>query len=154
MSIEFTDEQVAELSRWSQELRETKSLQGMGKLRSIDNRYCCLGIYANITSIGQWSNLNEDKAVPNWIFEIDDDYSALTLPYKTRTILGLNQSLTIRNVHGDFEERTLIFAFSQLNDYGKWTFLQIADEIDFLVANRTLSPKAQKAMYWRVVEDV
>lgn len=39
---------------WLEALRSGKYEQGRGKLRSTDNKFCCLGVLCDISNLGVW----------------------------------------------------------------------------------------------------
>ena len=41
------------VKKWIEVLRTTDKKQGIGRLRTLDNKYCCLGIYCDVKG-GEW----------------------------------------------------------------------------------------------------
>ena len=154
MSLTFTEEQLYELARWRDTLRETTIKQTQRVLRNHYEKCCCLGVYCHISPIGQWIDLNEGDLMleHKWAFETGCDHSELSPPHEVRKQLGLHQVITVDHL-GRRTDRELAFVFTQLNDEHEWTFHQIADEIDYMIENKTLSPLAQDTLRWYLVED-
>lgn len=62
----ITPEQKTE---WIKALRSGKYLQGSGSLRTKDNKFCCLGVLADVLNPKGWNKLGcwryHDKAAPD-----------------------------------------------------------------------------------------
>lgn len=44
--------------KWVQALRSGKYSQGINTLRTRDNKYCCLGVLADVSGLGIWRETN------------------------------------------------------------------------------------------------
>ena len=85
--------------RWLDALRSGGYDKGVGRLKGRDNDYCCLGVLADISNVGEWKQ-GED----GWEFRIDEDVAqdwakehaswAETMPNCTTyfgSVVGLSQ---------------------------------------------------------------
>ncbi len=98
---------------WIGALESEEYQQGEGQLRTVDNKFCCLGVLCDIAAkhgLGQW---NSDF----FVSPISEAYAVLTTDVMTWA--GLND--TNPNVEYDGKETSL----AALNDEGK-TFAEIA----------------------------
>lgn len=93
--------------RWTAELRGGRYTQSPGYLRTVDDRYCCLGVAADLVDPGEW--LSVPGASYDW------NGSDVDLPDDVLVYLGL----TVRDMN------TLMV----MNDEGQ-TFGEIANWID------------------------
>lgn len=97
-------------AEWLKALRSGEYQQGMRRLRNIHNKYCCLGVLADICDVS-WQRRDRDS--PAYYF--DESFRIGALPRKMLQDLGLSQA----------QQGELI----RLNDEGN-TFTQIADWIE------------------------
>jgi hypothetical protein len=95
--------------QWVEALRSGKYEQGKHQLRSLDNKFCCLGVLCDIMG-AKWKEFNDVYAS-----EYNNSCNEQYLPESLRSILGLERS----------SELTL----SGLNDMGKG-FSFIADFLE------------------------
>lgn len=61
------------MTRWVEALRSGKYAQGDVKCRSVDNRYCPLGVLCETLNIGQWVKPTEDSQY--YLYDVPDDKS-------------------------------------------------------------------------------
>lgn len=47
-------------AKWLEALRSGKYKQGRGKLRSVDDEFCCLGVLCDISGQGQWKMVESE----------------------------------------------------------------------------------------------
>lgn len=99
--------------KWVEALRSGKYEQGRNHLRTIDGRFCCLGVLADIVDPGSW----ETSSCPKDEFFIHQG-SSLTLSDEFAEQVGLdgNQQMALwkRNDGSTLIER---HSFSQIADY-------------------------------------
>lgn len=95
---------------WVLALRSGEYQQGIGFLRTINDRFCCLGVKADQMAK---AGLIDGPAPSGWAYTYGD--LAGGLDHETRCLIGLGRA----------EESTLI----SMNDGGK-SFLEIADWIE------------------------
>jgi hypothetical protein len=98
--------------KWVAALRSGEYEQGVGKLRSLDNKFCCLGVACDLVDPTQWSKM----------YELDyyywGRYEWETLPNAVRSVISrYGQSI---NTSGLIHR----------NDISLWSFAQIADWIE------------------------
>jgi len=112
--------------KWIDTLRSDKYEQGRTSLRSLDNKYCCLGVLCDIIDNTKWNRLR------SWMFPgdlvgyqyiTDRDMNSSSLPKEYVDLIGLNDPL------GCKKEPLQNGSLAQLNDLGK-TFQQIADALE------------------------
>ncbi len=96
-------------NRWIEALRSGEYKQGMAKLRTIDDRFCCLGVLCDISNISTWIN--------NGIFH---SYAYGGLAFEILPI--------IVGEWADLDEGSQQILM-RLNDSGK-SFIEIADYIE------------------------
>ena len=98
--------------KWVDALRSGKYEQGQGRLRTTDNKFCCLGVLCDISGTSSWK-----KAPAGFIY---DDGFAFP-PASVREWAELDRS----NIWFRGESLSVI----ELNDTGA-TFAEIADKIE------------------------
>jgi len=99
-------------SKWLEDLRSDKHVQGEGQLRTLDNRFCCLGVLCDLYNPDGWEeNLEE------WSYGEGPDYchEIGVLPHDFRVDMGID---------GDAQDHLI-----RMNDAGK-SFAEIADWIE------------------------
>jgi len=154
MKILFKDEQKNELIKWSHELRTTQKSQGRGCLRTYDNEFCCLGVYADIIHPERWSSVSNN----NWNIRSDVEggfenmfgsslYHDVDLPDLWAERLGLDKTLVLE----DNSLTSVQAIFIELNDDVGWSFSQIADEIDCLVERGWFSDECIENLFTKVL---
>jgi hypothetical protein len=143
MKFQFTDEQRQEMIKWRDELRTTAKAQGEGQLRSLDNDFCCLGIYVDMYP-DKWTSDEDTWFVKERIpdnekigSEFDDLYFDLELPHKMSEVLGLDKTTKLLDPNGEMSNLQAIFIY--MNDEAHLTFKEIANEIDHLLEHGTFS---------------
>lgn len=154
MTFDFTDDQASELMWWRDHLRDTTKKQTVKMLRNTDGGFCCLGLYLDECSPENWVVMHEEACGGYWSFHynaIDDlinfenrTHHKISLPLKYRRKLGLDQIAW-------FDEKNdipidLQTIFMKLNDGARWTFSQIADEIDYILEHGEISSEAFEAV--------
>jgi hypothetical protein len=95
---------------WVEALRSGKYKQGTGRLRSADNKYCCLGVLSTIAKC-KWMKHKSSYSVGSEYHNATD---------KARNFVGL------RGIGGEFFNGEALW---DLNDSGT-TFSEIADIIE------------------------
>lgn len=101
-------------SLWVAALRSDRYKQGRCALRTIENKFCCLGVALDLKDSTKWHRFSEHSMVFDW----DSIYSTqaasdladeLEIPYrKMRELVGMNDSGSF-NFHdiADFIEKQL-----------------------------------------------
>ena len=56
--IEATPEQIENRKRWIAALRSGKYKQGTAQLRNSKDEFCCLGVLADISGLGEWRRID------------------------------------------------------------------------------------------------
>lgn len=152
----FNQEQIENLKKWSLWLHSTDKQQGHYRLRPDEQQFCCLGLYAYNRNPSLWEyeeNLNL------WTWDWEDGKVTVELPPAICMELGLDQCFDgISQIDLDDEEDILEEltvpndiegVFILLNDVVKWTFEQIANEIDYILEHNTFSEFALTALLWK-----
>ena len=98
--------------KWLEALRSGKYKQGRGKLRSVDNEFCCLGVLCDVSGQGEW----DKKTEAHYWYGQGNKWGTYGLPLFMNEFTGLTMGT----------EETL-FA---LNDVEKLSFNEIADWIE------------------------
>lgn len=103
-------------AKWCEALRSGKYQQGLGRLKSIDDRYCCLGVCVDVVD---QSRFVKDEECEYWY--VSDPVESLhrrvgSLPLDIAQIAGLDTAV----------ESTLVF----MNDNQGRSFKEIADYIE------------------------
>lgn len=100
------------MERWVVALRAGKYEQGIGVLRSADNKYCCLGVLCDILG-AQWTEPSDD--------------SHYTVGYDTTFLpVSIAHQASMRSGDGELVDS---LSLVKLNDTGK-NFNEIADIIE------------------------
>src|SRR6267378_4402002 len=88
-------------AKWIAALESGEYIHGHGVLRSLDNKYCCLGVLCDLyhkeTGKGVWIDeshkLNRDiytrHIIPRYSFEVESTKSDVYLPDAVRSWLGI-----------------------------------------------------------------
>ena len=92
--------------KWVEALRSGEYRQGSGSLRTYDDKFCCLGVLADLGK--------QDIAV-------NDEFPS---PKFARDFVGM------RTCSGDFRKNRIDGALWECNDERGWDFDQIADLIE------------------------
>lgn len=100
--------------KWVKALRSGKYIQGKIRLKSNDEKFCCLGVLCDISKKSRWT---KDKRGLNW-YNTSEKY----LPTIVQKYSGIKTSSGVNKKLG----RSLI----SLNDSGDFTFNDIADYIE------------------------
>lgn len=76
-------------ARWLEALRSGKYTQGEGQLRSLDDKFCCLGVLCDIVDSGLWKRGNK-----YYFYEFHDDPRFGSIPHEwglpRMTLEGMN----------------------------------------------------------------
>lgn len=112
--------------KWVAALRSGKYEQGRHSLHGERNSYCCLGVLCDISGLGKWGEL-----VNNRPYMVDNDHDSSDLLRAVAEWAGLGDGpyVSIPDVKvdvGEFDGRVHVAAY---NDQGA-TFGQIADAIE------------------------
>ena len=80
--------------KWADALRSGKYIQGLGRLRDMDDRFCCLGVACDIHSDGEWNDAPPNcDDVSYWIYEVGPGFgSRYSLPNEIREYYGLDEN--------------------------------------------------------------
>lgn len=99
------------LVKWIAELRSGKYAQGQKRLRTPDDKFCCLGVLCDIVGEGNW----EKNAMHG-------EYTYVMGPHASGAMLPISEvfSPLHRYEHN----------FVKWNDENRWDFKEIADEIE------------------------
>ena len=100
-------------NRWVKALRSGKYTQGQGKLRNVDNQFCCLGVLADVCDV-TWRRLRPNELRRHCGFTRWERWGA-DLP-SDHPQFGLSQPQ--------------LLALIRLNDDCGWTFKRIAKWIE------------------------
>ena len=112
--------------KWIEDLRSGKFEQGKHNLRSVDDKYCCLGVLCDIYVREQ----DEDDERNNWskYYADTDTYSVdgrTSFPSpKILEWAGLNKGTVTLDINGEPVE------IIDLNDVEGYSFEQLADLIE------------------------
>lgn len=87
--------------RWADVLESGEYAQGRQVLRTVDNKYCCLGVACDIAikedlSLGEWEKSDSmvgDKEV--WLFKENNFYSRTILPHPIRVFLEVDSEVVL-----------------------------------------------------------
>lgn len=93
--------------KWLKALRGGKYKQGRGALKSLDDRFCCLGVLCDIIDNKLWTH--------SGIYKYDSEISGISVPLTLRGEIGLDSDLQSE--------------LMRMNDSGK-SFAEIADKIE------------------------
>lgn len=107
------------LQKWVAALRSGQYAQGRGALRYRDNTWCCLGVLADVSGVGKWSELPGWGGAYTCVFEEHGRYGSAydgTLPEALLAELGMTG-----------EDASHLVA---MNDMRGASFSAIADEIE------------------------
>lgn len=143
----LTTAQAENIKTWVSALRSGRYQQGVGALcveGATGWRYCCLGVACDISGLGAWTGGDNDERR----FDTGPDYSSYDLPAELRDWLGMPAEgcETPAYIEGvtdaaseddkDGSERcTGLVNLVSANDEERETFDQIADRIEWWVAN-------------------
>ena len=91
---EFTNDQVrANRAVWLEALRSGRYEQTVGRLRSQDDHYCCLGVYMDIKGNGDWVKREEkgdgEPAQTNWVYVVGAEVYESSLSEQAMDSLGM-----------------------------------------------------------------
>lgn len=100
--------------KWIAALRSGKYEQGQNNLRSVDDKFCCLGVLCDIIDNSKWETFEKANSAKKQYPYTYNGYSGV-LSYE------MTKELKFKNT----ETKTLII----MNDSGK-TFAEIADYIE------------------------
>lgn len=118
--IAFNDDFV--FNTWLPALRSGKYLQGIGRLRTNDDKYCCLGVGCDVWNNALWT-LNENPFGDRWYYQKE---SGASIPFAN--FVGLREDAGEFYIK-DEDGYTTDSCLAALNDEG-YTFAQIADIIE------------------------
>ena len=124
----FTAEQLTNGRKWVDALRSGKYPQGKSKLRSTDDKFCCLGVGCDVVG-AKW--LRQQGSGRCWVNEIDHDGLGLNSIFPPAEV-ALQLGLSLTPTKPDDAEAPLRFggALSYLNDSQGLSFAEIADYIE------------------------
>jgi hypothetical protein len=114
---------------WTDALRSGKYKQGMGRLRTANNTFCCLGVLCDLAVDAGVLPAPKLEAARLYAYEdltYQDNCKVSTLPEDVRKWAGMN------TLSGYFSIDEAGDSLTQLNDRGV-TFTKIADIIDLHV---------------------
>ena len=100
-------------AKWLEALRSGKYKQGRGKLRSVDDEFCCLGVLCDISGQGEWETLGDQTG---YLSLTEREYDWYQLPQFMMKFSGIRLQ----------EQRTLMV----LNDIKELSFPEIANWIE------------------------
>lgn len=100
-------------TRWVEALRSGKYEQGTTRLRTIDNKYCCIGVLADIIGC-KWKVHHRNTYFKPDIYDIEDHTGSLPRNIENKIF---NSSYTQES-------------FIDLNDNRKMSFNEIANVIE------------------------
>jgi hypothetical protein len=97
--------------RWIDALLSGKYRQGVGKLRTETNEYCCLGVLCDISGAGEWQK--RDKG---WYYVVSESADNALLPTGIADELrdGMQSHLSYRNDQGDSFKQIVEFIKDRL----------------------------------------
>lgn len=105
-------------AKWCKALRSGEYTQGKSVLRSLDDKFCCLGVLLDITDKSVWKNpscnTSESTSVPAYLN--DSFYHIGYLSVKQQEAFG-------------FDGNTM-HALSNMNDHENKSFTEIAEWIE------------------------
>lgn len=104
--------QIKRRREWIAALRSGKYTQGRSRLRTADNRFCCLGVACDLKNPKQWNVGFEGK----YLY----DFSTGMPP------LSVMREFGMRYYSDGIDPREM----AGKNDSGKWSFSEIADVIE------------------------
>lgn len=113
-------------TKWTDALRSGKYQQGVGALRSGDNKFCCLGV---LCDVAEAKGLSMEVIAPednSQVWKYDDRVGGL--PQSVQGWAGMDDSMGSRMINDNFEGPYRP-CLADLNDEGR-TFEQIADIIE------------------------
>lgn len=99
-------------TKWLEALRSGKYKQGTLALKTVGERFCCLGVLADIHPDYKWVEKKYD-------FDDEPFFDAVTRDYECHEVL----SSTL--IPGDVQEK-----LARLNDNDRWSFDEIAEYIE------------------------
>jgi hypothetical protein len=108
-------------ARWTAALRSGTYRQGQAALRSVNDRFCCLGVLCDLAEMA--GVVRAYKNPDNWQYDGADAY----LPEAVMDWAGITDASPHVNVRSSMEDRPTLVT---LNDDDEWDFAQIADAID------------------------
>lgn len=79
-------------AKWVEALRSGKYKQGKDKLRTIDDRFCCLGTLCDVIDSSKWVKELNCLGIEYWVYRIGEDpseFNSSLLPFKMENELGL-----------------------------------------------------------------
>lgn len=109
---------VENMRAWVAALRSGKYQQGRNTLRTVDGRFCCLGVACDISGLAQWT----DHEVRGFLY----DGRKGVLPPRVAEWLGIDTNPELLPTH----ESGQTVPASNLNDGFGYTFDEIADAIE------------------------
>ncbi len=122
----FTPGQQKHFRNWAEALRSGEYTQGQYKLRSAENSFCCLGVLADLHYSDKWGSTFIDNGQEIKLYR----ETSKGLPSVIGERLGLISEM----------EET----FYRMNDSLRYTFDQIANEIDNLIQHGAFTEKLKK----------
>lgn len=108
-------------AQWTAALRSGEYRQGQAVLRSINDRFCCLGVLCDLAE--KAGVIRAHKTPDDWAYDGEDAY----LPEAVMDWAGITDASPHVNVPSSMEDDP---SLTSLNDDEEWTFDQIADAID------------------------
>lgn len=115
------EEQKANRKLWIEALRSGKYQQGNGYLRTIDDKYCCLGVACEILGIESTVSLS------GIAYFYGESKMINILPTEAAKALGINNIGQFESYNDNNNKHTSLW---ELNDVDQLSFNEIADFIE------------------------
>ena len=119
MSVNFPKMKPEAKEAWLKALRSGDYRQGTYTLRTADDRFCCLGVFAEINSAP-------------WYLPYSYNFDGEVALYQWPSTVDLNWFKNFFNETDKSDEtfRGLQEALIQMNDFKRWSFIDIANWIE------------------------
>lgn len=106
-------------NQWVAALRSGKYKKGIGKLKTLDGEFCCLGVLCDISGLSEW--VTRSHGLPGCKYYEEIAY----LPPSVQEWSGMQSD------RGEYEnEKGNVEDLSYLNDYGGKSLIDIANIIE------------------------
>ena len=116
----------SEFNLWMEALRSGKFHKGKHKLHSVNNEYCCLGVFCEVMNIPK---VNVSETLADHYYGITNDNSSYYLPRYVAEKYGfkaINGQVDPADTTIDWLHQSL----PSINDHVELTFPQIADYLE------------------------
>lgn len=126
-------------AKWVEALRSGKYLQGKHSLRTVDDKFCCLGVFCDVIDPTAWHDhdLDAKPSATRWSIGMKDggeipEKNFPTLPFRIAAgwPLDCSDPDVCVNLSTDDPQSSHMHSLSALNDSGQFTFNEIADLIE------------------------